>query len=94
MRYGAIPVVRHSGGLVDTVPAFNTDLSRGNGFIFHKYSSRALIDAVKEAVAAYKYQANWTQAMQRVSRLDFSWQASARQYETLYQQVLIKSHHL
>ena len=38
MHYGALPIVRHTGGLVDTVPELNPDLSQGNGFVFHDYS--------------------------------------------------------
>jgi starch synthase len=78
MRYGAIPVVHHTGGLVDTVPQFTSDMTRGNGFIFHEYSSPALVSAVKEAALAFSHQEMWLRAMQRVSRLDFSWQSSAR----------------
>ena len=91
MRYGALPIVRHTGGLVDTVPEFSPDLSQGNGFVFHEYSPQALIPAVKKAVAAFKDQKAWTQAMKRVSQLDFSWQSSARRYETVYRQVLEKA---
>ena len=90
MRYGALPVVRHTGGLVDTVPGFTPDLAKGNGFIFHEYTSAALIEAVKKAVEAFKDPKAWQQAMQRVSQLDFSWQSSARKYESAYHQVLKK----
>jgi starch synthase len=88
MRYGALPIVRHTGGLVDTVPAFSPDLRQGNGFVFHEYSPEALIEVIKEASEAFQNKKAWLQAMQRVSRLDFSWQSSARRYETAYQQVL------
>jgi starch synthase len=91
MRYGALPIVRHTGGLVDTVPEFNADLSQGNGFIFHGYSPEALTMAVKEASAAFRRQDLWIKAMQRISRLDFSWQSSAQKYETAYSSVLAKS---
>jgi starch synthase len=90
MRYGALPIVRHTGGLVDTVPKLSSDLRDGNGFVFHEYSPAALITAVKEAVEAFKNHKAWLQAAQRVSRLDFSWQSSARKYESAYHQVLKK----
>ncbi len=90
MRYGALPIVRHTGGLVDTVPKFNPDLTEGNGFVFHEYTPAALITAVKEAAEAFKNQKAWLQAVQRVSRLDFSWQSSARKYVAAYHQVLKK----
>ncbi len=91
MRYGALPVVRHTGGLVDTVPPLSPDLASGSGFVFHDYSTGALVNAVREATGAFKNKEAWTQAVRRVSRLDFSWQPSARKYETIYQQALEKT---
>jgi starch synthase len=90
MRYGALPVVRHTGGLVDTVPRLSPDLSSGNGFVFHDYSPEYLIEAVKEAAGAFKNKDIWAQAVKRVSLIDFSWRSSALKYESAYQQVLKK----
>jgi starch synthase len=84
MRYGALPIVRHTGGLVDTVPELTPDLAQGNGFVFRDYAPEALITAVKESVDAFKNKKAWGGAMQRVMRLDFSWQASAAKYEAAY----------
>jgi starch synthase len=91
MRYGALPVVRHTGGLVDTVPGFSPDLKEGHGFIFHEYSAGALIRAVKSAAAVFREHHTWLQAVQRIMNLDFSWQSSARLYENLYLKLLEKS---
>jgi len=88
MRYGAVPVVRHTGGLVDTVPGFSPDLKKGHGFIFHEYSSAALLRTVETAVQAFKARDNWFQAVRRLMELDFSWQSSTRVYESLYRQLL------
>jgi starch synthase len=93
MRYGSLPIVRHTGGLVDTVPELSPDLTQGNGFVFHDYSPVALIAAVKTAVGAYHDQRAWSQAVKRISQLDFSWQSSARRYETLYLQIQEKTRH-
>lgn len=90
MRYGALPIVRHTGGLVDTVPEFNDRLDSGNGFVFHEYSAGALAAAIKQAAEAYKQKKAWLEAMQRVSRLDFSWQSSASRYQTAYGLLLEK----
>jgi starch synthase len=91
MRYGSIPIVRHTGGLVDTVPKLSEDLSEGNGFVFHDLTSSALLTAVKEAVRAFESKKVWEQAVKRISRIDFSWQVSARRYEAVYDQVLEKT---
>jgi starch synthase len=84
MRYGAIPVVRHTGGLVDSIPEFNSDLTEGNGFVFHEYSAEALFSNLGNALSAYYNRKLWGPARERVSRIDLSWQKSARQYEKLY----------
>jgi starch synthase len=88
MRYGALPIVRHTGGLVDTVTQLNPDLSKGNGFIFRDYNSEALVAAINEALDAYRNRKAWQQVMQRVMGLDFSWQASALKYDAAYKKVL------
>jgi starch synthase len=89
MRYGTIPVVRHTGGLVDSVPEFNADLSEGRGFVFHDYSAAALFKAVKRALDTYYYnRKRWLSARERISRLDLSWQNSALKYEELYKKLL------
>jgi starch synthase len=91
LRYGALPIVRHTGGLADTVAKFNSDLTQGNGFVFRDYAPGALIEAGKEAVEAFGNKKGWLQAMQRVSRLDFSWESSAQRYLSAYRQVLEKT---
>ncbi|MBI4180976.1 MAG: glycogen synthase [Chloroflexi bacterium] len=88
MRYGALPIVRHTGGLVDTVPEFTADLKKGNGFVFREYTPDALIAAVKQGIAAFENRVAWGEAMRRVMQLDFSWRASAAKYESIYRQLL------
>ncbi|MFH0768959.1 MAG: glycogen/starch synthase [Chloroflexota bacterium] len=84
MRYGALPLVRHTGGLVDTVPEFTPNLEKGNGFVFREYTPEALATAFKQGVKAFNNQEAWHQVIRRVMKLDFSWRASARKYETFY----------
>ncbi len=88
MRYGALPIVRHTGGLVDTVPELTSDLKEGNGFAFREYAPDALITAVKQGIAAFGNKEAWYGAMRRVMQLDFSWGASADKYESAYRQLL------
>lgn len=88
MRYGAVPVVRHTGGLVDTVQDLSQDLSEGNGFVFHNYDAKAMLTAIQRALDCYKNREAWQRLMRRIMALDFSWQASAKKYESLYRKVL------
>ncbi|MBI2847855.1 MAG: glycogen synthase [Chloroflexi bacterium] len=90
MRYGALPIVRHTGGLIDTVPEITPDLKSGNGFVFHHYTPEALITAVKKGVEAFGHRAAWRSAMRRVMGLDFSWRASALKYDAIYRETLEK----
>lgn len=93
MRYGAIPVVRHTGGLVDTVAELTDDLQTGTGFVFRDYSPEALETAVKKGVAAFSNKQAWQQTVQRVMKIDFSWKASAMKYEAAYRRVLEEPRH-
>lgn len=88
MRYGAVPVVRHTGGLVDTVHDLTQDLSEGHGFVFYNYDAKAMLTAIRRALNGYKNREAWQRLMRRIMALDFSWQASARKYDSLYRKVL------
>ena len=87
MRYGAVPIVRHTGGLVDTVQDLTQDMSKGNGFVFQGYDSEAMLAAIQRAVNSYTKKA-WHNVMRRIMALDFSWQVSAKRYESIYRKAL------
>jgi starch synthase len=84
MRYGSLPVVRHTGGLVDTVPPFNDDLTEGNGFVFYQYMAQSLTDILRLAIEKTRNREAWLNAMKRVMQLDFSWRKPAVEYENIY----------
>lgn len=80
MRYGSIPVVRATGGLVDTVQDGYT------GFMFHDYNANAFWHAIQRAAHTYYTDQPRWQQMQRNGMLsDFSWTRSAQGYEQLYE---------
>jgi len=82
MRYGAIPVVRHTGGLADTVK--DVPEENGNGFVFQNYTVLEMLEAIKRAEESFYHRAEWQNLMSRNMKLDFSWKASARKYEEIY----------
>ncbi len=82
MRYGSVPVVRHTGGLADTVTEF--DGAHGNGFTFHEYSGSALLAATRKAYDAYMDKSAWAQVSRNAMHSDFSWERSAGEYNVLY----------
>jgi starch synthase len=87
-RYGAVPVVRRTGGLADTVEDATPDLRQGTGFVFDAATPEALRVAIERALAAYQKPRLWRGLMQRGMAKDFSWAASAGEYESLYQRAL------
>lgn len=89
LRYGTLPVVHATGGLVDTVKDLDFDPENGNGFSFEEYTSEALLEAMERAVRAFSEQgsARWHSAVQRAMTKDYSWKQSAEKYVKLYQQI-------
>ncbi len=83
-RYGSIPVVRKTGGLGDSITPFNTAREGGNGFIFQNYNAHEMLYVVKDAIFTYRDKKVWNGLMDRAMTTDFSWNASAKEYEKLY----------
>ncbi|MEW6267911.1 MAG: glycogen synthase GlgA [Thermodesulfobacteriota bacterium] len=89
LRYGTVPIVRATGGLVDTVLDMAAAPQQATGFWFEEYSSEALEDAVTRAVVTYRQsQEAWRALMLRGMRKDFSWTHSAARYAHLYRRVV------
>jgi len=89
-RYGTPPVVRATGGLVDTVidcsAATLADGSAG-GFVFDEASAIALLAAVRRAADTWQDRANWRTLQRNGMAKDFSWHASAKRYAAIYAQL-------
>ncbi len=83
MKYGTVPVVRATGGLDETVEAF--DGKAGTGFKFSEFSAAALLATIQRAVETFRQPHVWGRLMQNCMRKDFSWAVSARQYGKIYQ---------
>ncbi len=82
-RYGALPVARATGGLVDTIVDCDAKLETGTGFHFEEPTADALYAATQRAIAAYS-SPRWGTLRRRVMRLDRGWERAARQYEQAY----------
>jgi len=86
-RYGTVPVVHATGGLVDSViDCTPQSLAAGTatGFSFAPAEAAALLATVSRAVQAYRTPRTW-QALQRAGMArDFSWNDGARRYRELY----------
>lgn len=87
LRYGAAPVVRATGGLADTIRAFDPTTLEGNGFVFEDYTTQALVGSLGLAVATFKQEKPWKSLVKNAMESDFSWDASAKKYVQLYETV-------
>ena len=85
MRYGAVPIVRETGGLKDTVQPYNVFENTGNGFTFDRYESGLLYDAINRAKTLYfENRKCWDDMVIRDMNKDVSWEKSAKQYKDRY----------
>jgi starch synthase len=85
LRYGAVPIVRETGGLRDTVQAYNEATGEGNGFTFTNYNAHDMLYTIGRALTFYRDKASWARILDNGQKADCSWIQSARQYHMLYQ---------
>ena len=88
MRYGTIPIVRRTGGLVDTVQEYNPATGDGTGFCFDDESSEALMSAIKRGLNVYYDKVSWRWLVLNAMKKDFSWTHSAEKYLGLYREAI------
>jgi starch synthase len=91
LRYGTVPVVRSTGGLIDTVEPFDVTTGRGTGFRFDHADGTGLLWAVDQALAAHRRRAAWQRLVRNGMGKDFSWERSAREYVALYRRAMTKA---
>jgi starch synthase len=84
LRYGTVPIVRSTGGLVDTVEPYDPGTEWGTGFRFDTADGTGLVWALDQALGAHGDRARWERLMRRGMTRDLSWERSAREYVTLY----------
>ena len=85
MRYGTVPIVRETGGLKDTVEPYNEYENKGTGFSFMNYNAHEMLRTIRYAENTfYGKKRAWNKIVERAMDRDFSWTASAKKYEELY----------
>lgn len=87
MRYGSIPLVRKTGGLVDTVSFYDPIHETGTGYSFDRYEPLDFFTAMVRAWEGFRYKAEWRKLQQRAMRMNFSWYRSAAEYIKTYKEV-------
>lgn len=88
MRYGCVPIVRRTGGLVDTVMHHDPMQEAGTGYCFDRYEPLDLYTCMVRAWEGFHYKDRWRALQQRGMKMDFSWTKSAKEYIRLYNNIL------
>jgi starch synthase len=84
-RYGAPPIVRHVGGLADTVEDGVT------GFSFDPYTVNAFQEATFRALDTYSHPGKWQGIMRQGMARDFSWERSVATYLDVYRRAVSRA---
>ncbi|MFC0526009.1 glycogen synthase GlgA [Pontibacillus salicampi] len=87
LRYLAVPIVRETGGLVDTVKPYDEITEEGNGFTFDHYNAHDMLYTIRRAIDMYHDTPSWKQLVKNIIQSQFSWEHSAIQYKELYEAV-------
>jgi len=86
LAYGTLPIVRRTGGLIDTVENYNQTTGDGTGFMFEDLTPQAIYDTVGWANWTWYNNPEHVAAMRRRAMAkDFSWEKSANRYVELYE---------
>lgn len=86
-KYGAVPIVRSTGGLADTVKEYDSVTGDGEGFVFYDNNSEALFKTMKHAVDLFENKKLWNNLVKKIASYDFSWSMSAKEYERIYEKI-------
>lgn len=87
-RYEAVPIVRETGGLKDSVIPFNEFTGEGVGFSFANYNEHDMLFTIRRALGLYHDKVQWDKIIQNIQRGNYGWNDSAKKYHQIYQQLL------
>jgi starch synthase len=91
MKYGAIPIVRETGGLNDTVHSYNEQNGEGNGFSFQNFNAHDMLFTIRRAKHFYHQKTVWQKIVLAAMSKDYSWAKSAFKYNQLYAELITRS---
>jgi starch synthase len=90
LRYGCVPVVAATGGLVDTVSDADADEEGGTGFVFDAGDAGALREAFHRVAAAWRNRSWWRTLQRRGMARDLGWERAAGDYVGVYERAMAR----
>ncbi|WP_340030574.1 glycogen synthase GlgA [Paenibacillus sp. FSL K6-1122] len=87
LRYGSVPLVRETGGLNDTVQAYNEFTGEGNGFSFTIFNAHDMMSTIRRAEEIYKQPEHWKKIVKNAMGGEYSWNVSAEEYMDIYRRI-------
>ena len=88
LRYGTIPIVRETGGLKDSVEAYNEYENTGTGFSFKNYNAHEMMNIIDYALEVYQDKEKWQGLVQRAMSAKLDWDKSADAYLRVFNSLL------
>lgn len=83
--YGTLPIVRETGGLVDTVSPYNIYTQEGNGFSFSNYNAHDMLNVILFALSTYRNKPALNHLVKNAMETDNSFRKSAQEYRAVYE---------
>ncbi|OGR83602.1 MAG: hypothetical protein A2902_00405 [Elusimicrobia bacterium RIFCSPLOWO2_01_FULL_64_13] len=90
MRYGSVPIVTPTGGLLDTITPWDPKAGTGTGFVALEMTDAAVKTALKAALKTARDPAAMRKLVRNCMSRDFSWDSPAEKYIRLYESTLQK----
>jgi starch synthase len=88
LRYGTVPIVRHTGGLADSVQSYDPETGEGTGIVFNNFDSEGLEWALNIALDLHAQPEQWRRLVLNGMAKDFSWNKQGEKYLAIYQQLM------
>lgn len=88
LRYGAVPIVRKTGGLADSVVNFDPRTEEGTGFVFEDFNPLSFAMAITRALEHYRNPPVWKKIQKQAMEANFSWDHSAAEYSRIFDTLL------
>ncbi|WP_426332905.1 glycogen synthase GlgA [Paenibacillus silvae] len=89
LRYGSVPLVRETGGLNDTVQAYNEFTGEGNGFSFTNFNAHDMMNTIRRAEEFYRKPDHWKKIVKNAMGGEYSWDVSAEEYMDIYRRIQV-----